>query len=230
MTLQELRVTSYLYQNFSNYERNYIGVSDERFDILDDTQCAKLMKFLNDWGCRQFKIEDHDKAKDAFKEWYQQYQQYLPEYNIELINLPTSEIESFEIFFDKLKESFACLTKSGYKKTFGAVGAAKALFAIRKHAFPPWDNPIIDCLGLEGNGGGYCKYLLKVKEELLYFKLYCENNIIDFNDLPNILGRPHVSMVKLIDEYYWMNYTRKCIPSKLIEYGKLSHNSLMPIN
>lgn len=52
MTLQELKITAYLYKHFSNDDKNYIDVFNKKFDLTCDADLKRMLKFLNDWGCR----------------------------------------------------------------------------------------------------------------------------------------------------------------------------------
>src|SRR4051812_40034142 len=112
MTLQELRVNSYLYLNFSDNERNYKDIARKNLDVLNNRDSKRLMKFLNDWKCRQFKITDHNEARAALRNWYRQNESQLPSINRKLINISDKHICSFESLFEDLKESFASSTRS----------------------------------------------------------------------------------------------------------------------
>ncbi len=84
--------------------------------------------------------------------------------------------------------------------SFGETAAAKALFAIRPLAFPPWDEPIRAALGLGGDAG-YRSYLEQVAGALRGLAARLE---VPVSAVPAALGRPGSSPPKLVDEYLWM--------------------------
>ncbi len=219
MTYQELKITSYLYNKFTNYDERYQELSLKLLDLTDINDLDKVLKFLRDWGCRQFKKECHLQSAESLKKWYINYQGNLPEMNENLLDMTDSTMLLFEELFNELMNSYSS-TKLRKDKTFtisiGPVGAAKTLFALRKNVFPPWDNPIIDELNLTRDGKGYCQYLFLVKQQLVQLNIYCEENSIEIYDVPNLLGRPFASLPKLIDEYFWVSITRECKPVDLI--------------
>jgi len=220
MTLHELKIASYLMQVFSDEEKSYKKIALKEFNLNRGEDSKLLLKFLNEWGCRQFKIENHNDAAKALKKWYINMHLVLPKHTSCLISQGRKKIKEFIYMFDSLKDSYASTEIRGFTKTVGPVGAAKTLFALRKNMFPPWDNPIIDKLGFSRNGEGYTDYLLCVKDELLKLKQECHKYNIDIRQLPKILNRSHVSLVKFIDEYYWLTITSKCDPSEIIKLSR----------
>jgi hypothetical protein len=218
MTIQELRLTSYIYSRFSNYDENYVEISNKVLNLSKRSDADLMLEFLRKWGCRQFKKNNHDISLKSLQNWFRRYSQLLPAFNSSLINLANKRIKLFAILFDDLMNSQASIkvrSKSEIDITFGSVGAAKTLFGIRKHTFAAWDNAIIKELGTSNDGTGYCDYLIIVKEELLKLKEYCKKSQFNVKDLPMILDRPNTSLPKLIDEYYWVTITKGFIPSEI---------------
>jgi hypothetical protein len=72
------------------------------------------------------------------------------------------------------------------------------------------------------DGEGYTDYLIQVREALKQLKNECKELNIDIKKLPTLLERPHASLVKFIDEYYWLTVTRNCSPASIIERVKNS--------
>ncbi len=220
MTLKELKIASYLMSIFSAEDKSYKKIVAKNFNLNSPDDCKLLLKFLNEWGCRQFKIEDHLSASIGLKKWFNDSYHLLPKSSVCLIDQSDKKIKQYGKVFDAIKGSYASTDKRGVIKTVGAVGAAKTLFAIRKNMFPPWDNPIIKKLELPANGKGYTTYLLYVKEKLQKLKEECNKQNIDIKELPTILNRPHASLVKFIDEYFWLTMTKKCNPEVIIKLAK----------
>lgn len=223
MTLQELRITSYLFTKFSNYDENYVDISAKNFDLEKKDDLNTILTFLRNWGCRQFKKTDNNLSARSLKMWYKKISSILPKQNNLLVDTSDKKIKSYTALFDDLMNSTASVRnrkENDVDTKVGPVGAAKTLFALRKNFFPPWDNPIINNLDLSKNGEGYCKYLILVKTKLLTLKDYCDTNSIDFYSLPTMLGRPHTSLAKLADEYLWVSITRNCVPKEIIKLTK----------
>lgn len=87
---------------------------------------------------------------------------------------------------------------------FGQTAAAKALFAIRPHALPPWDEPMRAVLGLVGEAG-YREYLQLVAQALLGLS---KRLGVPVPEVPAALGRPGSTPPQLVDEYLWMRTRR----------------------
>ena len=223
MTLQELKITSFLTTSLFSFESSYEEIAIKQFDQnLSNNDCKLIMKFLNDWGCRQFKKTNHNKASKSLINWHNKSFKILPNHSFCLIDQNDNKIKQYSQIFDSLKDSYASTDKRGTNKTFGPVGTAKTLFALRKNMFPPWDNTIIKKLNLSPDGEGYINYLFLVKQELLNLKIECDKNNIELKQLPIILNNKYSSLVKLIDEYFWLTMTRKFEPQKLLNLIKNS--------
>ncbi len=66
----------------------------------------------------------------------------------------------------------------------------------------------------DGLPASYIQFLRKTKGVLESLKKSCINKNIKFDNLPEILGQPRATHVKLIDEYYWMTITNEFEPPK----------------
>lgn len=218
MTLQELKITSFLMSSLFSFESSYEEIASKHFgQNLRNNDCKLIMKFLNDWGCRQFKKDNHNEASKSLINWYNESFKILPNHSLDLMDQNDNKIKQYIQIFDLLKDSYASTDKRGTEKTFGPVGAAKTLFALRKNMFPPWDNAIMKELKLTPDGEGYIKYLFHVKQKLLNLKIECDKNNIDLKQLPIILNSKYSSLVKLIDEFFWLTITKKFKPQELLD-------------
>lgn len=210
----------------SRGDRNFEAISQRTLNLNLEADSIRLLQFLNSWGCRQFIIEQHPQAAERLSAWYFNHEFSLPSHDQLLIDIPEAEIRGYSILFDELMNLRASTNRNGVNKRFGPVGAAKALFALRKNAFPPWDNPISDEHEFTKNGVGYTDYLLHVKEEIFRLEDECEKHGIILNDLPQILDRPNVTTVKLVDEYLWLTITRGFDPQEIIRLARQQSNVL----
>jgi hypothetical protein len=93
--------------------------------------------------------------------------------------------------------------------TYGPAGAAKTLFALRPNAFPPWDDEIRVRLRFSKDGTGFRRYLTQVVNTLRQVSAEAGTPIAA---LPQLVGRPNSSPPKLVDEYNWVFWTKRCRP------------------
>ncbi len=90
--------------------------------------------------------------------------------------------------------------------SFGDTAAAKALFAIRPQAVPPWDEPMRRAFGWgRVEAEEYATFLAAVREAL--FGL-ADRLRVEPSELPAALDRPASSPVKIVDEFLWIRITR----------------------
>jgi hypothetical protein len=179
-----------------------------------------LLKWLNGWGCRQFKITDHPVASEELDAWSSEYDSRFFARENGLFSLTEDDFITVEHAFDDLAARKASTRKvatseRGCSVRFGPVGTAKTLFALRPNALPPWDTPIYSYFGWQGSGAGYVEYLREASGCLSQIAEECTARGVRLEDLPNRLCRPNSTPVKLIDEYLWVTITNRVpIPSK----------------
>jgi len=226
MTLGELAFGCYIY-GATTGDVGYLRFLRDTAPTLDLTKYdhrKSLLKFLNNWGCRQFAKAYHVHAAKQIDRWQHRFAMTLFPITKSLQSLTSADL-------DLVEEAYNCLVKktAGRRKptsggkarrggilvSFGSVGTAKILFALRPHALMPWDDEIRKGLMLENSSGGYRKYLLMSKKWLDDLEKDCHKQGFALADLPVKLGRPKSSLPKLIDEYLWVTMTRKCkLPTK----------------
>lgn len=224
--LQDLSITTYIYNQYTKYDQNYVTIKDNTFDFEESEEVEKLIQFLREWQCRQFKKPTTEKVFSEFTTWHSEYCGSLPPKTKSLLKISDHQLIAYAPIFQALMNCHASYRE--FKKTgkispatFGPVGAAKALFAMRKNAFAPWDNPIIDKLNKLGSypdafiskdGIGYSHYMIFIKRQLLLL----ESEVDDIMKLPQILKRPHSSLPKIIDEHLWVSLTGGIDPKELL--------------
>lgn len=219
MTINELKIATYLYSKFTDYDRSFSEIMGKHFDLNLELDQDTILNFLRAWGCRQFKKDDQAHTAKEISNWFKGYSPFLEKINWNLFNATDNEISNCEIMFNDLMNLTASIKKN-FKHTIGPVGAAKLLFALKNNSFAPWDGPIIKNRRVSKDGYGYCLYLFFLKENLLSIKSECESKGIDFNNLPSILNKPKSSHIKIIDEYLWVSITRGCKPTELLKFIK----------
>jgi len=96
------------------------------------------------------------------------------------------------------------------KVEIGPTGTAKILFALRPNALIPWDEPMRKELTLNGLDSHYEKFLNIVRRHIEELNQACITRGHSLSALPQLLNRRTSSLVKLIDEYFWVTISRKC--------------------
>ena len=204
MKLYELAYACRLYQGEDDYVYR-----DMRKDLGDDPNMGSpqcVLQFLNRWGCR-IKKERFGILEKHLEGWADRWIRQLPHASKDILSLEPNVIELVGESFDQL------LTPH-----FGDTCAAKTLHALRYRALPVWDAYIkqrwLDKGGLPGRtaGGTYSNFLRRVAEEILELKRDVERLKCSLTDVPELVKHHKesydISLVKLVDEYYWMTITK----------------------
>ncbi len=219
MKLRELSFASYVYAGMSDYDSSYKRFRSEtspQIDLSIPKHQISLLRWLNDWGCRQFSKDHHALAANEISLWYNSFSTRFFSTQKMLLSLSNDELNFVQEAFGDLMHRTASMRKTGNTQTsrigIGPTGAAKILFALRPNAMVPWDIPIRSDHKLDGSAQSYRSFLITVRDHLFELKSECEKHGIQFENLPVLLGRPESSLVKLVDEFFWVTITRKCIP------------------
>ncbi len=173
-----------------------------------------LLQWLRAWGCRQFVVKYEDLASVQIADWYGQFAAALPPKETALLDLSDTQFRQVEAAYGALVDRQAgqrSAQDGGLELVkVGPTGTAKILFALRFRALVPWDDPIRAHFGLGKSAAGYAIHLRRVRAELRELRADCARLNYPFDGLPARLGRPHSSLAKLVDEYFWVTITRKC--------------------
>ncbi|MET7403486.1 hypothetical protein ABZS66_59445, partial [Dactylosporangium sp. NPDC005572] len=93
---------------------------------------------------------------------------------------------------------------AGPSRTLGPTAAAKALYALRPDTVMPWDAAIAATLHGARDGAAFTRHLTLGRAWAA--ALVAETGVEDAA-LPAFLGRPGVSLAKLLDEYTYVFVT-----------------------
>jgi hypothetical protein len=166
-------------------------------DLASSEQQDKLLQFLNTWGCRIAK-NDFPKLKERLQQWWAENQCKLPGKNIR--DLDDSEREQIE-------SAYQGLLKSGAGLRFQDTAAAKTLHVLRPDTLPMWDAKIKEWFT---DGKTYSDFVRHVAVgELSELEEDVKRLGYSLNEVPQLVhsGAVNVSLVKLVDEYYWVTKT-----------------------
>lgn len=214
MRLYELAYACRLYASSADFDsalEEFRRATSPAMDLGNSAHRKALLVWLNRWGCRQFAIEYHPMASRELRAWGRQYPGRLPREGVSLVEVSDAVLDAVAEAYGDLKDRRASMKarKSGsHVVTFGPTGAAKALYALRPNALPPWDDPIRESLGYDGSPASYRHFLKSVREEVCNIQEEAARFGIKPADIPVAVGRPESSLPKLIDEYYWVTVTQ----------------------
>lgn len=206
-----------MYEQLTGYDASLARLRELTGDDLNPYNAqhrSALFAWLNSWGCRQFALEHHDTtASESLVQWAEEWLAHLPASSVPLTDLTIEQMRECARAYDALRSqaaSFRILPGGKNSRvTYGATGAAKALFALRPNAIPPWDDPIRAALKASGDLGSFRVYLTNVSTQLRSLAAEAGRSV---SDLPALVGRPGSTPPKLIDEYNWIVITKGLHP------------------
>jgi hypothetical protein len=209
--LYDLSVGSYVY-GITDFDESYRAL---RADVgwrpdLDLAQHRRaLLLWLNKWGCRQIQRGQYDRASDELLAWHQACGASLPGADMDLWMADDAQLTASAECYGNLAARVASIRKNGEHVRFGAVGAAKVLFALRPRLLPAWDGRIRLHFGYDESSDSYHRYLSDVRSALASLIRECEQHGFQLSELPSLLDRPLDTVPKLVDMYHWITITRK---------------------
>lgn len=220
MTLAELAFASFIFRKLDSgaYER-LLKYTNGHLDLTNTNHRLRLLKWLNDWGCRHISKNHHKDASRQIRLWYEKYKNRLFNDNISLQDLNEENLNLAGSALDDLSKAVvACRILRGGANScevkLGAVAAAKLLFALKPKALMAWDKSIMGQLGYDGSGDSYVGFLRYVQALLGEIEQLCNQYGFTLAELPNRLNRPQATLPKLVDEYFWITITKECKPSQ----------------
>jgi hypothetical protein len=217
MKLAELSFACYIYSYMTDYDDSYnrfVDAVHHQLNLSQQQHRMALLKWLNEWGCRQFSLAHHELAAKGIWDWYRANEPRMFSADRTLLSLSDTDLAVVEQAFNELVGRTASMRRTKNRREscveIGPTGAAKILFALRPLALIPWDDPMRKWFHLNGSGRSYVDYLHLVKDNLRELEQDCEKRGHRLSDLPRLLGRPSQSLTKLVDEHFWVTISRKC--------------------
>ncbi|MBN1861627.1 MAG: hypothetical protein JW840_09230 [Candidatus Thermoplasmatota archaeon] len=211
ISLCEISFASYVYTHISDYDVSYNKFQEEtqkNIDLENPEHRKLLLEWLNSWGCRQFAVKYHYFASENILKWYRQYSKDFIPKSKKLLDINSNDFDKIQRLFDSISSTIASLRNDETPVKFGPTGAAKLLFALYPNSLPPWDDSIRDKLEFGDTGKSYCNYVGNIKILQQNLVKECERFGFSTQEFFNKIGKPNTTWMKLIDEYYWMKYTR----------------------
>jgi hypothetical protein len=205
---------------FDDSLQAFIAQTDGAPDLESGGCGPHLMKWLNDWGCRQFAKEHHRDALERLRAWAHRHADDLPGYTTSILRLTEAEIRGTARAYDELKEIEASQRRTihgTHGVRVGATGAAKILYALRPNTLPPWDDAIRERLKCDGSAESYNRFLRLVMDEIQELLADAARHGVSSEQLPSAIGRGVSTLPKIVDEYFWVTITRNFTIPKPLE-------------
>jgi hypothetical protein len=181
-----------------------------RPDLSRSAHRDALLTWLRQWGCRHLRVSDHARSSRALLAWWRAYASDLPAMNATLDRLRPSALAAAGRAHAALAGRVAARRRhldGEVDVVVGSTAAAKAMFALRPGAFPPWDEPIRAAFGWTGREAAHYEAYLAMSRDAL--DGLSRRAGVPVGELPRALGRPTSSPAKLVDEYLWMRLTHE---------------------
>lgn len=213
MNLYEISFTSYLYSHFTKFDytyKNFLAKTNSNLDLFNSSHRRHLLKWLNDWGCRNFYRVCHELASNEILSWYKEYKNNLPPKETNMWELKGNQLKLIQTAYDNLRLKRASyIVKDGrdIRKGIGETGSAKILFSLRPKSLIPWDIAMRDYHAENYGISNYSEFLLRVIDEIQELKISCQRENIELSEIPGLLNKENMTIPKFIDEYHWIKIT-----------------------
>jgi hypothetical protein len=210
--ISELKHCCSLYAQQTTFDdtlKQFLSCVAPGFDPMLPRHRECLLRWLNKWKCRQFKLSDHGLASSELADWAKTWPPRLPAPAEHLTDLPSEQLRTCAEAYEALSVKTASRRRYSDGRTapvsYGDTGASKTLFALRPNVAAPWDAKIRE--GLQHRGiRSYRDFLGEVADQL---RSLAREAGVEVHELPRVVGRPRSSPPKLIDEYNWVVYTAR---------------------
>jgi hypothetical protein len=213
----ELALASYLYEAMTGYGaslhrlRSGLGPRDDLDLRLADHRVA-LLRFLNEWGCRNLARDWHGLALTEIERWYGDARERVDSFDPPRQALDSASRRDLVDVFDELSTRIIAHRESKGRQihvSFGPTATSKTLFVLRPSLFPAWDGPIREKLGYRGDGDSYARFVTDVHDKIDESSRHSKLGGFALESLPEMIGRPgYTTLVQLFVEYYWITLTR----------------------
>ncbi|MFJ7591577.1 MmcQ/YjbR family DNA-binding protein [Streptomyces sp. NPDC097617] len=199
-SLAELRSSAEVFNGFAGVDRSWLALRTETGSALDLSLAAHrtaLHRWLNSWGCRiRYPREgEPDTFGEGLGAWWERHT--LPD--APLARLTARDLSRLAAAYEEL----AALAIG--RRSLGPTAASKALYALRPDSVMPWDAAIAQRLYGARDRAAFARHL-----EL--GRTWARAALDEGGGLPEAdlcaeLGRPRVSLAKVLDEHLYVTIT-----------------------
>ncbi|MER7460413.1 hypothetical protein [Micromonospora sp. NPDC126480] len=206
-TVKELRAAVDRFVGDAGPDRSWLRLQEQTAPAIDlavPGHRRATLVWLNAWGCRLRypRPGEEDPYDSGLAGWWGRWGDRLPPAGTTLVALPEESIPALGAAFADLAGIRVGAGPRG--RSLGPTAASKLLYALRPAALPPWDEAIARILHGRRDGDGYAAHLRLGREWAA--RLLAEAG--DERALADTLGRPERSLVKMLDDYWYLTCTR----------------------
>ena len=215
-TVADLRRAATVFRGFVNVDAAWLRVradiaaeggarsvpgADPGWDLSAAGHRTALLRLLNAWGCRirYPRPGEPDPFDGAAAAWWRTWSAALPAG--ELADLSEAAVDAVAAAFGQL---CAVPVSSTPRRTLGPTAAAKALYALRPRAVMPWDAAIAQARHGARDAEAFGRHQRLGRG---WARAVLAESGLAAAELPAALGRPAVSLAKVLDEYLYVTVT-----------------------
>lgn len=201
----ELRSTAAVFNGYANVDASWLRLLESTrpgLDLARGEHRTALLRWLNSWGCRiRYPREgEPDRYDEQLALWWRQYGATLP--SVGLPELTDDQIDTLAAAFGALAAVQVSAGKA--TRTLGPTAGAKALYALRPQSVMPWDAAIAQSLHGTRDADAFGRHLRLGRS---WAQAVLAEAATTQEALPELVGRPTVSLAKLLDEYLYLELT-----------------------
>jgi hypothetical protein len=203
-TVAELRVVSGAFLELGAVDRSWQRLLDRTAPAIDLSVLGhrdELFGWLNSWGCRIRRPRPGEPTpfQDNIAVWWTDWAHRLPA--IALAELSDADVEVLGAAYGSLA---ALPVTFGRMRTLGPTAAAKALYALRPATVMPWDAAIAQLMYGARDHAAFAQHLRLGRD---WARAVIAESGTDEPGLLAEVGRPGVSLAKVLDDYFYMRIT-----------------------
>jgi hypothetical protein len=216
-TLADLHETARIFNGFANVDRTWWelieatagngagGATRPALRLSDAAHRDMLLRWLNSWGCRIRYARDGEPPlfDTGLAQWWETWGgDSLPSES--LVRLSDNDIVTLAGAYAALAEIPVSVPPRG--RSLGPTAGSKALYALRPGAAMPWDAAIATRLYAGRDGAAFERHLRQGRAWGL--AVLAESGLAE-DELATVIGRPGISLAKILDEYCYTSVTMK---------------------
>jgi hypothetical protein len=203
--LADLRAAAVVFNGFANVDSTWLSLVDATkpaVDLAHAEHRTMLLRWLNSWGCRiRYPREGEPAPFDTgISAWWESWRSALPQVSLAL--LTDADIDATATAYAELAAVEVSAGRT--RRSLGPTAAAKALYALRPQAIMPWDAAIARQLHADRDGAAFGRHLRLGRA---WASAVIEESGGGENAVPGLVGRPAVSLAKILDEYLYVTIT-----------------------
>jgi hypothetical protein len=205
-TVADLREVARTFTAMGDVDRTwlrFVDLTHPAVDLGTPEHRTALLRWLNTWGCRIGYPKPGEPAPfDAnVLDWWTGWAHRLPTAGLSLLADDDTDV---------LGEAYAELAAIPVRlaprgRTLSATAAAKSMYALRPTGAMPWDAAIAVRLHGRRDAGAFAAHLRMGRDWAL--AVIAEAGVAEA-DVPALVGRPGISLAKVLDEYCYLRITK----------------------